>query len=75
MRTTFKIIGGLTLAWLFASSGIVHGQQATATAADFSNININLQTATDEQVMLQAIESTPPMPFASLPPNQQHGTF
>ncbi len=61
---------------LVASFYLVNAQETTATQDSLSSINVSLEAApTDEQIMLQAIESVAPTPFANLSRNQQFGTF
>jgi hypothetical protein len=50
--------------------------QETATAQNtFSSVNVSLDSATDVQTMLAAIESVPPIPFDATARQQRFGTF
>ena len=68
MKRLRKISARTTLIFAFALP--LHAQQA-----DFSNINVSLDSASDLQVMLVAVESVPPVPFADLSRQQKFGTF
>ncbi len=75
MKTTSKIIRGLTLALFVATIATGRGQEAVSTQTDFSSINVSWDTATDEQVELHALESASPIPFANIPKQRQRGTL
>ena len=44
-------------------------------ASVFANINITLESVGDLQTMLEAVQTAPSVPLASLPRNQAYGTF
>ena len=60
IRSIFTLITGLVL-----SANLLHSQ-----TTDFSNVQLNLEAATDTQAMLAALATTEPVPFAELPKNR-----
>ena len=59
-----------------ALTGVVFGLACTVTAqTDVSSASIAPEPVSDTQVMLNAVEATTPISFATLPQNQRNGTF
>jgi hypothetical protein len=76
MKSLKWIAAGLVMLAVGATKTVVGQDAASAVVQDsFASANVSLESASDEQIMLQAVESVTPVPFANIPPKQRAGTF
>ena len=76
MKRLKWIAAGLVILAAGATKTVVGQDAASAGVQDsFSSANVSLASATDEQIMLQAVESVTPVPFANISVKQRAGTF
>jgi hypothetical protein len=63
------------MVFMFGAALVLLANGVRAQFTDVSPAPVSLEAATDTQLLLAALESVPPIPFAQFPQHQRGGTF